>query len=196
MVNAISFDWSKNYDENGESIYDLTCPNTEHHNQYGSGWETEYEATEDQNGDECKPYQGCECCEDDSGYLSPMMNYLYPLDFEGYMEGDEGEKRRIKIASETNCVCVENNESGEWFLALTGGGMDLSFSIAYAYYLAQKWLPLDLLQELKAGWCKTSLSSENFEELKKIILEQLPTEKSRFEEKIQEWDKPSKEISQ
>ena len=74
--------------------------------------------------------------------------------------------------------------------------MDLSPSIAYAYYLAQKWLPLDLLQELKAGWCKTSLSSEHFEELKKVIIEQLPTEKSRFEEKIKDWDKPSEEITQ
>lgn len=198
MVNAIMFDWSENNDENGESIYDLTCPNSEHHNQYGSGWSTEYEATEDQNGNECEPYQGCQCCEDDSGYLAPMMNFLYPLDYEGFITNDKekGEAIRIKIASETNCVLVENNKTGEWFLSLTGGGMDLSPSIAYAYYLAQKWLPLDLLQELKAGWCKDSLSSEHFEELKKVILEQLPTEKSRFEEKIQEWDKPSKEITQ
>ena len=198
MVNAINFDWSENFNENGEETFDLQCPNRIHHDQYGRGWETAYNATEDLQGEECEAYQGCPCCEDDSGNLSPMMNFLYPLDYDGYITNDseKGQAIRIKIASETNCVLVENNKTGEWFLTLTGGGMDLSPSIAYAYYLAQKWLPLDLLQELKAGWCKASLSSEHFEELKKVIIEQLPTEKSRFEEKIKDWDKPSEEITQ
>ena len=134
-----------------------------------------------------------------------MMNYLYPLDHKGMIEEESydeesteaNKQRRIKIASETNCVAVENLETGDWFLALTGGGMDLSPSIGYAYYIAQKWLPVELLiQDLKAGWCKDSLSSEHFEELKAVVIEQLKMEKSRIDEQLKAWDKPSKEISQ
>lgn len=205
MVNSISFDWSENYDENtGESKFNLDCPNTDHHEKYGYRWETAYEATIDTNGDECEPYEGCPTCEDDSGNLDPMMNYLYPLDYKGFV--DEGfdeesrirnQKTRVKIASETNCICVEDNKTGEWFLTLTGGGMDLSPSIGYAFYLAQKWLPADfLINDLKAGWCKDSLSSENFEELKKVVVEQLGMEKSKIEEQMKQWNMPTKEITQ
>ena len=197
MTIAIPFDWSENCNsDNVESIFDLECPNTEHHNQYGNCWDTAYESTVDQNGDECESYQGCPCCEDDSGYLQPMMNFIYPLEYEGFIEGDEGVEKRIKIASETNCVCVQNNKTDEWFLTLTGGGMDLSPSIAYAYVIAQKWLPLDLLQTLDVGWCKDSLSEEKFKELRDICMQQCETEKDRFFEKQNVWSKPVEEIKQ
>ena len=206
MVNTISFDWSENWDEkNGDWVMNIRCPNTDHHEKFGEDWETPYEATTDKNGDSCEPYQGCKCCEDDSGRLVPMMNYLYPLehtgmvDEEGYDEEskERNKQTRIKIASETNCVVVEKTETGEWFLALTGGGMDLSPSIAYAYYLAQKWLPTEfLIDDLKAGWCKDSLSSEHFEELKAVVIEQLKMEKSRCDEQIKKWSMPTKEITQ
>ena len=192
MVIAISFDWSKNFDENtGESRFNLDCPNTDHHDQFGRGWETAYEATEDQNGDKCEPYQGCPCCEDDSGYLSPMMNFIYPLDYQGLVT----KEIQIELA-QTNCILVEEEESGDYFLTLTGGGMDLSPAIAYAYYKAQKWLPLDLLHELKAGWVKDSLSTEKFEELKAVIVEQLENQIPRTKEKFEDWSKPTKEITQ
>lgn len=188
---AINFDWSTNYNENGESRFNLDCPNTDHHEKYGRGWETQYEATQDQNGDQCEPYQGCPCCEDDSGNLAPMMNYIYPLDYQGLVT----QEIQIELA-QTNCMLVEENETGDYFLVLNGGGMDLSPAIAYAYFKAQKWLPLDLLHELKAGWVKDSLSSEKFEELKAVIVDQLPSHISRSQEKYAEWNKPSEEITQ
>lgn len=196
MSIGIMFDWSENFKENGESVFDLSCPNTEHHNRFGCGWETEYEATEDTNGDKCEPYQGCPCCEDDSGNLAPMMNFIYPLDYQGFMEGEEGEAKRVKIASETNCVCVYKEDTDEWFLTLTGGGMDLSPSIAYAYVIAQKWLPVYLLQQLSPGWCKDSLSEEHFKELRSICIEQTMNEKSKFQEQIKKWKIPIKAITQ
>lgn len=191
MVTAIDFDWSENMDENGESRFNLDCPNTDHHEKYGNGWETQYEATEDLNGEKCEAYQGCPCCEDDSGYLAPMMNYLYPLDYQGLVT----QEIQIELA-QTNCMLVEENSTGNYFLVLNGGGMDLSPSIAYAYFKAQKWLPLDLLHEIKAGWVKDSLSSEKFEELKAVIVEQLQSQISRTQEKYEEWNKPSEEITQ
>lgn len=196
MTIGIMFDWSKNYNENDEPTFDLTCPNSEHHDKFGYGWETKYEATEDTNGDKCEPYQGCPCCEDDSGNLAPMMNFIYPLDYKGFIEGDEGKAKRVKIASETNCVCVYKEDTDEWFLTLTGGGMDLSPSIAYAYVIAQKWLPVDLLQELSPGWCKDSLSEEHFKELREICIEQTTREADKFVEKSLKWRTPVEEIVQ
>jgi len=192
MVTAISFDWSENYNENtGDQRFNLDCPNTNHHEKYGRGWETAYEATEDLNGDECKPYEGCPCCEDDSGNLAPMMNYLYPLDYQGLVT----QEIQIELA-QTNCMLVQENSTDDYFLVLNGGGMDLSPAIAWAYYKAQKWLPISLLQELKAGWVKDSLSTEKFEELKNLIVDQLSSEKSRIEEQQKDWSKPTKDITQ
>lgn len=202
MALAIDFDWSENYDtDTGEETFDLTCPNREHHNKYGTGWHTEYESEEDLEGNKCTPYQGCPCCEDDGGYLAPMMNYYYKLDYKGFVDGEydeskEGEKIRTRIASETSCICVENTKTGEWVITLTGGGMDLSPHIAYAFFLAQKWMPLDLLESLRAGWCKDSLSEKQFKELKKVIKEQLRNEIVKFREKSKQWSIPTMEITQ
>ena len=191
MVNSINFDWSENYDQNGEARFNLDCPNTEHHEQYGYHWETEYNAIEDKNGEKCDPYEGCPCCEDDSGNLAPMMNYLYPLDYQGLVT----KEIQIELA-QTNCMIVQENSTDDYFLVLNGGGMDLSPAIAYAYFKAQKWLPLELLHEIKSGWVKDSLSAEKFEELKAVIVEQLNSQISRTQEKYAEWNKPSKEITQ
>jgi len=197
MVFSISFDWSENYDkESNEPRFNLDCPNTDHHNKFGYSWETKYESTKDLNGNKCKPYQGCDCCEDDSGHLEPMMNFIYPLDYVGFMEGKEGEQKRIEIASKTNCICIQDNESEEWYLALTGGGMDLSFSIAHAFMIAQKCLPIDLLNTLNAGWCKDNLDSKTFKELRSICIQQLDNEVSRFNEQKEKWNKPIEAITQ
>ena len=189
---AINFDWSENFDENtGEQRFNLDCPNTEHHNKYGNGWDTAYEATEDTNGDKCKPYQGCPCCEDDSGYLAPMMNYLYPLDYQGMVT----QEIQIELA-QTNCMLVQENSTDDYYLVLNGGGMDLSPSIAWAYYKAQKWLPVSLLQELKAGWVKDSLDESKFEELKSLIIQQLQSEINKLDAQREDCSKPSEEITQ
>jgi len=195
MVNTISFDWSENYNENGEARFNLDCPNVDHHEKYGRGWETAYEATVPANGEEdetCEPYEGCPCCEDDSGNLAPMMNYLYPLDYQGLVT----QEIQIELA-QTNCILVEEESTGDYFLTLTGGGMDLSPAIAWSYYKAQKWLPAEfLIQDVKAGWCKDSLSEKQFEELKAVIIDQLGNEKSRINEQLKSWDQPTKDISQ
>jgi len=120
------------------------------------------------------------------------MNYLYPLDY----TYQDIESRALEVAKETNCVLVQNTETEEWFLTLTGGGMDLSPSIGLAYVIAQTWLPRDLLHELKAGWCKDSLSEKNFKRLRKVIREQLKNEKTSTAEALKSWSKPIEEITQ
>ena len=175
-MNSLSIDWSE---EGISERFDLTCPNTEYHEKNGYNYENEKS-------------EGCPACEDDSGHVAPMMNYLYPLD---YTHSDIA-SRALDVALETNCVLVQNTDTEEWFLTLTGGGMDLSPSIAYAYVLAQTWIPKDLLHELKAGWCKDSLSEEKFKKLRKTIREQLKQEKHSIAEKTKEWNQKIEEITQ
>lgn len=65
----------------------------------------------------------------------PMMNYAYPL----YKRPSDGQI--LKICEETNCTVVEDTGTGDFFLALTGGGMNLSQDIAMAYIIAGEPIP-------------------------------------------------------
>lgn len=69
---------------------------------------------------------------DCDGYVEssegPMMSYFYPMpDFRGDVENASKE-----IANLPLCI-VEFTDSGDYALALTGGGMDLSWQICEAF---------------------------------------------------------------
>ena len=73
---------------------------------------------------------------DCEGYVcneGPMMNFWYPLPdyFADVWEIEEAAKRLVGV----NLCIVENLDDGEYGLALTGGGMDLSWDICEAYML-------------------------------------------------------------
>lgn len=70
----------------------------------------------------------------------PMMNYCYPL----YKAPTDSEI--FKVHRLTSCTVVEKD--GDYYLALTGGGMDLSQDIALAYYICQRWIPYELAIEV------------------------------------------------
>jgi hypothetical protein len=61
----------------------------------------------------------------------PMMNYFYPVDL------DDTEDAARKLADTCLCVVEVNGQTG---LALTGGGMDLSWEICAAF-IALDFLP-------------------------------------------------------
>ncbi len=67
---------------------------------------------------------------------APMMNYGYPLP---YYEGDPEEEQLTLYQSSANVVLVEligvADDDAAYVLALSGGGMDLSFDICHAYIL-------------------------------------------------------------
>ena len=64
------------------------------------------------------------------GTEGPMMNYWYPVDH--ITDEDEAEQAAVKLQDVPLCV-VEVN--GDYGLALTGGGMDLSWDICKAFVL-------------------------------------------------------------
>ena len=69
-----------------------------------------------------------------------MMNYAYPL----YSEPSE--KQILKIVRNTNLTVMEKD--GDFFLVLTGGGMDLSQDIGLAYIYAGERIPIALAQQI------------------------------------------------
>ena len=91
------------------------------------------------NGDDHKedcPEYNTDCR--DMGSEGPMMNYLYPLPLYGMWvwRGDRAEKVDALEAARAIAdlpLCIVTNDSGEDGLALTGGGMDLSWEICEAY---------------------------------------------------------------
>ncbi|MFA5186593.1 MAG: hypothetical protein WC551_08975 [Patescibacteria group bacterium] len=113
------------------------------------GW-TCYEVTECSScGHKYVVGLGCsECpkCGHESDPIDgPMMNYFYPVPFLGSCED------AAKALGQT-CVCVVELSDGTRGLALTGGGMDLSWEIARAHvslgFLPPAWLRLPRM----AGW--------------------------------------------
>ena len=92
------------------------------------------------NGVEENDY--CEKCDISEDSCNPMMNYLYPLECSGF-----DEDKILKVVKNTNCSVMENEDSGEWFLVLCGGGMDLSQDIALSYVILENWIPESLITQ-------------------------------------------------
>jgi hypothetical protein len=169
MTFAISIDWSEEFKRD--------CDKWINH-----GKRVLNESCNHKHGDEKMiDYQGwCDVCDIREDSAEPMMNFIYPL--ETVLE----DSNILEIVIRTNCTVMENTESGEFFLALCGGGMDLSQDIALAYILAEKWIPEALITQV----CKQkelSIYGEDFKLLKKEIIEQAKVYAERFRVVAQQW---------
>ena len=103
----------------------------------------------------------------------PMMNYAYPI---YNFDGDE--EKIEKVCQETNCTVVRNIDENDYYLALTGGGMDLSQDIAYAYMIISGYIEWDFLDEVKLTQC-LSVSEETYREILRQALKQYENQKIR-----------------
>lgn len=163
MSYAISHDWSEykeNWVNHGRSVLINSCKH--------------------KDGADYKGY--CDKCDISEDSAEPMMNYIYPLELTDFEES-----KILKVVKETNCTVFENEDTGEWFLTLCGGGMDLSQDIAYAYQILETWIPQDLLRNV----CKQpllSLGREKYKRLSKGIIKQLKMEAERNLTRAKEWE--------
>lgn len=93
-------------------------------------------------------YSGwCEECDFSEDSCEPMMNYGYPL---SELPDDD---KILHVVQKTCLTVMENQDTGESFLVLCGGGMNLSQSIAHAYLLADQRIPGDLAFEVCTQPC-------------------------------------------
>ena len=170
MSIGISVDWSEvswceDWENHGRSVISEACT----HKSKESGNET------------LMRYQGyCDKCGFNESSGEPMMNFAYPL------ETTPSDEYILQILKRTNCTVVENLNSGAYFLALTGGGMDLSQDIALAYHIVEEWIPYELCESV-CTQKDLSVSGKDFKILKKAVLESLCLYKTRCNEKIKKW---------
>lgn len=135
-------------------------------------------------------YSGwCEECDisEDSG--KPMMNYAYPL-FD--LPSDE---KIVEIHQRTNLTVVENTETEEYFLALCGGGMDLSQSIGLAYIIAQGWIPFTLASEITKQ-PHLNVGEKDWLIVAKECINRMTIHKQSLNYTIKEWKREVKEYKE
>lgn len=113
--------------------------------------------------DECGFYE--DSCE-------PMMNYGYPL------YGLPDDDRILLIVQRTCLTVMEKYDTGEYFLVLCGGGMDLSQSIAHAYLLSGQRIPDELVFEVCTQPC-LSIGKTEYVETMQACIEELENIRQR-----------------
>lgn len=128
----------------GEIVHDLGDREDVQHSEIASDWPRrnpdDYDDDEEEDDGEEDPGIHCD------GYLSggvPMMNYRYPLPCRP-SNLREAQEALIDLP----LTIVEDTENDNWFLALTGGGMNLTWEICEAFmrlgYLPPTYYAADL----------------------------------------------------
>lgn len=112
----------------------------------------------------------------------PMMNYAYPL------REKPAEEEIKEVHCKTNLTVVQDKGSDEYYLALTGGGMDLSQDIAMAYVLTEHWVPLEVAYEVNTQKDLTQ-RGEDF----KKVMERCRDSLASVDRKIQRIDESLEE---
>jgi len=178
MVNyAIDVDWSNYYDSGWENVgRDILRNSCSHYDADESNKKEEDNDNKTSNVD----YQDyCEECEISEDSCEPMMNYAYPL------ETVPSDEDILKVVKETCLTIMEKD--GSYYLALCGGGMNLSQSIGLAYVLIENWIPKDLIGEISKQK-GLSVSGENWKLLRSKVIEQLKRYSNDAKGQAKEWE--------
>lgn len=167
---SISVDWNEeNFDaweNHGRNVLMKSC-------KHKSKEQPDHTNTEYENW--------CEECGIHEDSAQPMMNYAYPLELEC-----TDEDKILEIVQKTCCTVMENTKTGEYFLVLCGGGMDLSQDIALAYIIAETWLPIALIQSVSTQEGLRQ-GGKNFKRIADTIIEQANMEGNRLKETAKKW---------
>jgi hypothetical protein len=122
----IDVDWSElEFETDWHYVEAERCENehgAEEITRAEEGWETV--EVDEENGQIITTSRECPACDAELYGEGPMMNYWYPADI------DDQEAAAMKLVDLPLCVVEVHGETG---LALTGGGMDLSWEICEAY---------------------------------------------------------------
>jgi hypothetical protein len=115
----------------------------------------------------------------------PMMNYAYPLVCNPTL-WDDGKEKIIRVCQETNLTVMYNLDDETYYLALTGGGMDLSQDIAKAYQILENWVPLSMLGEISKQ-PELSIHGKAWLEMAQQIQKQIDMEIAKLQASLHEW---------
>lgn len=170
-VGVSEWDWEKWEFVGRDAMYEFYSENPEEAEKDGH----EVEGSEVKYLDEVADYQ------------YPVMLYAYPLDSEPERE------KIVEICRRTNCTVVMKRDTEEYFLALTGGGMDLSQDIALAYIIAQKWIPTALAYNV-CTQPELSISGKKWLDVAERCKKELEFAVSSYNQRIKMWAESIKEF--
>lgn len=164
---AMDVDWSNYYEEDwtneGRRVLEGSCT---HH-------------TKDKDNTDVEYSNYCEECEISEDDCQPMMNYAYEL------ETTPDDEDILKVVKNT-CLTVMEKD-GTYYLALCGGGMDLSQSIGLAYVLIENWIPKSLIGEISKQK-GLSVGGKNWKLLRSKVIEQLKRYAENSKARAKEWE--------
>lgn len=176
MAYAIRLDW---YEEQQKEGYFEKWVN------HGRNYAEEHCKHKDQDKSKSETnmrYSGyCDKCGYGEDSLIPMMNFIYPLECSSF-----DEDKIKKVCDKTNCTLMENTESGEFFLTLCGGGMDLSQDIALAYHILERWIPYELCINV-CTQKNLSVGGKDWNVLNRAMRQSLKHYKLTAASKLKEW---------
>ena len=98
-----------------------------------------------------------------------------------------GEANIIKVCRETPLTVMYNEDDDTYYLALTGGGMDLSQSIVRAYQILEKWVPISLLRNMSKQ-PELSVHGDNWLAMATQVKEQLAMDIGHLKDDVKRWD--------
>ncbi|GAG61498.1 unnamed protein product, partial [marine sediment metagenome] len=130
----------------------------------------------------------CEDCDISEDSCEPMMNYAYPLHHE------PTEEEILRVVKETSLTIIENQDTGDWFLGLCGGGMDLSQSIGYAYLICG-YIP-DALAFNVSSQYGLNISGKKYFELMNKVIDSLQNSQEAYKNKIKRIKEAVKEAKE
>jgi len=127
----------------------------------------------------------------------PMMNYAYPTRL-----SDIEDDTILYICDHTCLTVVYNTKEDEYYLALTGGGMDLSQSIALAYirlyqmeYDSEGWIPFDMLTDISSQ-PMLSTSREEWLLVADRVIDGLNNQIARLQQRMETWEREKANVEQ
>jgi len=136
-----------------------------------------------QNGDR----EYCDECgiypHDAMDTAAPMMNYAYPLE-----TSTLSDEKVLEVVENTNCTVVFNLDEEEYYLALTGCGMDLSQDIALAYILTIGYVPYHVAIDVNPQK-HLSVGPKYWDLLKEKVIHALEGENITITSRINRWRK-------
>lgn len=116
--------------------------------------------------------------------FTPMMMYAYPLTIDPTF--DSGKEKIIKVCRNLPLTVMHKEDDDTYYLALTGGGMNLSQSIARAYQILQTWIPVALLAEISKQ-PNLSVYGKEWIRMARQIRKQIKMEIHRLQRDNKEW---------
>jgi hypothetical protein len=176
---AVNIDWHEEFKNNFDKWENVG----RHTIEDSCTHKTQDKDSDENNREPNVRYSGyCEECEISEDDCQPMMNYAYPLH---HCLNDE---EIVKIVKNTCLTVMHNTETGNYFLVLCGGGMDLSQQIGLAYIFAEHWIPEDLIGEISIQK-GLSVGGKGWKLLRSKIIAQLKEYSDRAKQRAEEWER-------